>query len=167
MIFFLIFISVVIIQRLSELILSSNNENFLKSEGAIEYDKEGYKYIVALHVLFILSIFIEYFLLERKLNNFWIILIIIFLWTQLLRYWAMWSLGNRWCTKILVLQNSELIKSGPYKYLSHPNYLAVILEIAVIPLMFSCYYTALIFSMLNLLVLRRRIKFEERALNLT
>lgn len=161
--FFLIFILVVIIQRIIELNISQRNERYLRSINATEYDKDGYMYIVTLHVLFFISIFIEYFLLDRGLNKLWIILIVIFILTQFLRYWAITTLGYRWCTKIMVLKESELINTGPYKYLNHPNYVAVVIEIATIPLLFSCYYTALIFSMLNLLVLRRRIKIEEKA----
>nr|NIS07198.1 hypothetical protein [Candidatus Dadabacteria bacterium]NIV40871.1 hypothetical protein [Candidatus Dadabacteria bacterium]NIX14337.1 hypothetical protein [Candidatus Dadabacteria bacterium] len=74
--------------------------------------------------------------------------------------------GKRWCTKILVLKDTDLITSGPYKYFKHPNYIAVIIEFAVIPLLFSCYYTAILFSLLNLIVLRRRIRLEEDALNI-
>ena len=166
MTFFIIFITVVIVQRICELILSKRNENHLISKGAIEYDKEGYKYIVLMHNLFFISVIIEFVFLERQINEYWKILLIIFICTQLLRYCAIFSLGKRWNTKILVLPNSEPIRSGLYKHLKHPNYIAVVIEIAVIPLLFSCYYTAIAFSILNLIVLKRRIRIEEEALNI-
>ncbi len=166
MTFFIIFITVVIVQRISELILAKNNERYLKSNGAIEYDKRGYKYIVLMHNLFFISVIAEFVFLERQLNEYWQVLLIIFICTQLLRYWAIFTLGRRWNTKILVLPNSEPIRSGLYKHLKHPNYIAVIIEIAVIPLLFSCYYTAVVFSILNLIVLKRRIRIEEEALNI-
>ena len=166
MTFFIIFITVVIVQRISELILAKNNEKYLKSNGAIEYDKKGYKYIVLMHNLFFVSLIMEFFFLQRELNQYWQMLLIIFICTQLLRYWAIFTLGKRWNTKILVLPNTELIRSGVYKYLKHPNYIAVIIEIAVIPLLFSCYFTAIGFSILNLIVVRRRIQIEEEALNI-
>ncbi len=163
---FIIFLSIIIIQRISELILSKRNENYLISKGAIEYDKEGYKYIVLMHNLFFISVITEYVFLERQINEYWKILLIIFICTQLLRYWAIFTLGKRWNTKILVLPNTEPIRSGVYKYLKHPNYIAVIIEIAIIPLLFSCYYTAIVFSIINLIVLQRRIRIEEEALNI-
>ena len=166
MTFFIIFLSIVIIQRLSELIISKRNENYIKSQGAVEYDKDGYKYIVLMHNLFFISLVLDFIFLKRVLNQYWEVLLIIFISAQFLRYWAIFSLGNRWNTKIIVLQDADLVKTGPYKYLKHPNYIAVIIEIAVIPLLFSCYYTAIVFSILNLIVLRRRIRIEEEALNI-
>ena len=166
MTFFIIFITVVIVQRISELILAKKNERYLKSNGAIEYDKKGYKYIVLMHNLFFISVITEFVFLGRQLNEYWKVLLIIFICTQLLRYWAIFTLGKRWNTKILVLPNTEPIRSGVYKYLKHPNYIAVIIEIAVIPLLYSCYYTAVVFSILNLIVLKRRIRIEEEALNI-
>ncbi len=166
MTFFIIFLSIIIIQRISELILSKRNENYLRSRGAVEYDKKGYKYIVLMHNLFFISVITEFVFLERQLNEYWKVLLIIFICTQLLRYWALFSLGKRWNTKILVLPNTEPIRSGLYKHLKHPNYIAVIIEIGVIPLLFSCYYTAVVFSILNLIVLKRRIRIEEKVLNI-
>ena len=166
MTYFIIFISIVIVQRISELILSNKNENYLISQGAIEYDKKGYKYIVLMHNLFFISVITDFVFLGRQLNEYWKVLLIIFICTQLLRYCAIFSLGKRWNTKILVLPNTEPIRSGVYKYLKHPNYIAVIIEIAVIPLLLSCYYTAIVFSILNLIVLNRRIRIEEEALNI-
>jgi len=166
MTYFIIFISIVIVQRISELILSNKNENYLISQGAIEYDKKGYKYIVLMHNLFFISVITEFVFLQRQLNEYWKVLLIIFICTQLLRYWAIFTLGKRWNTKILVLPNTEPIRSGLYKHLKHPNYIAVIIEIGVIPLLFSCYYTAIVFSILNLIVLKRRIRIEEKALNI-
>jgi len=163
---FIIFLSIIIIQRISELILSKRNKNYLISKGAIEYDKEGYKYIVLMHNLFFISVITEFVFLERQINEYWKILLIIFICTQLLRYWAIFTLGKRWTTKILVLPNTESIRSGLYKHLKHPNYIAVIIEIAIIPLLFSCYYTAIVFSILNLIVLKRRIRIEEEVLNI-
>jgi methyltransferase len=84
---------------------------------------------------------------------------------QLLRYWAIRSLGKFWNTRILIVPGERLVTMGPYRYLKHPNYVSVIIEIAVIPLIFSCYITAAVFTVLNILALRRRIKIEESALS--
>jgi len=164
---FIIFILLLALQRILELRLAKKNEKIVRNEGAVEYDVNGYKYIVYMHIVFFISLLLEKFLLNRGFNNLSLAFFIIFILTQLLRYWAITSLGKYWNTKILVVPNANLIASGPYKYLKHPNYVAVIIEIAVIPLIFSCYITCIIFSTLNLLTLIRRIRIEENALNIT
>ncbi len=166
MTYFVAFYTFLIFQRISELFLAKKNEAASRKEGAVEYDKEGYKYIVLLHTGFIISFFAEKIFLGRELNSFSLVLFIIFIFTQILRYWALSSLGIYWNTKILVVPNLNLVRKGPYKYFKHPNYVAVITEIAVIPLIFSCYITAIVFTILNLITLRRRISIEEKALGI-
>lgn len=158
------FLLFVILQRIAELVLARRNEKILRSHGAIEFDKGGYIVIVAMHVLFFVSLISEKVFLDRTLNPWWIIFAILFVLAQILRYWAIWSLGVFWNTKVLVAPNHTLVTRGPYKSFSHPNYIAVITEIAVIPLIFSCYITAVLFSLINLALLRRRIRIEEYAL---
>jgi methyltransferase len=99
-------------------------------------------------------------------NQYSLELVFIFLFAQILRYWAIITLGIFWNTRIIVLKNSELIKKGPYKYIKHPNYLAVVLEFLTIPLIFSLYITSITFSLLNLIVLWRRVRIEESVLGL-
>ena len=164
---FIIFIFFLAIQRILELRLAKKNEKIVREEGAVEYDNEGYKYIVYMHICFFISLLLEKYLLSRGFNTLSLLFFIIFIITQLLRYWAITSLGKYWNTKILVVPNAELVERGPYKYLRHPNYIAVITEIAVIPLIFSCYITCIIFSILNFLTLLRRIRIEEGALNIS
>jgi len=163
---FIIFYILLVVQRLVELRLAKNNEQNVREKGAVEYDAKGYKYIVLLHTGFFISLLVEKIFLNREFNIFSIIFFIVFILTQLLRYWAISSLGKYWNTKILVVPDLNLITKGPYKYLRHPNYIAVIIEIAVIPLIFSCYITSVVFTLLNLIVLRRRIRIEEQALNI-
>jgi methyltransferase len=164
MIFFWIFFAFLISQRAFELILAKRNEQIVKSRGALEFDRDGYRYIVVMHVAFFISLVLENFLLQRELNRFWVLFLPIFLAAQILRYWAISSLGVYWNTKVLVVPGSELTTKGPYRYLKHPNYVAVVVEIAVIPLIFSCYFTSILFSIMNLILVRRRIGIEESAL---
>ena len=82
-----------------------------------------------------------------------------------LRYWAISSLGRRWNTRVVVLPGVPLEAAGPYRHLRHPNYLAVVIEIFALPLVHSAWLTAIVFSVLNLIVLRTRIAVEERALS--
>jgi methyltransferase len=162
--FFYILIGFVILQRLIELVIAKKNEKISLAKGGVEYDKKGYIVIVIMHILFFISLFAEKFYFERTLNKFWIIFLILFIAAQGLRYWALISLGSMWNTRIIIVPGSELVKHGPYKYFKHPNYMAVITELAVIPFMFSCFFTAIIFTSINLLLLKRRIEIEENAL---
>ncbi len=162
---FLLFLTFVILQRLSELMLAKRNEKTVRNEGAVEYDAGGYRVIVLMHTAFLVSFAAEYFLLGRSLSPYWLPLLCVFVAAQLLRYWAIRSLGKFWNTRILILPGERLVTKGPYKYLRHPNYVSVVIEIAVIPLIFSCYITAAVFTVLNLLALRRRIRIEESALS--
>ena len=164
MMLFYILTGFVIAQRLLELVIAKKNEKISLSKGGVEYDKGGYIVIVIMHILFFISLYTEFFYFERTLNKFWIIFLILFIAAQALRYWAIFTLGTMWNTRIIIVPGSELIKTGPYKYFKHPNYMAVITELAVIPFMFSCFFTAVIFSSVNLLLLKRRIEIEENAL---
>ena len=165
MLFYTLFI-IVILQRSAELVLAKRNEKILRRKGAVEYDHRGYTVIVIMHIVFLASFLSEYLLLSRKLNTLWFLFLMVFLSAQALRYWAIFSLGTRWNTKVLILPGTELVTRGPYKYMKHPNYLAVAAEIVFLPLIFSCYYTSVIFGALNFLALRRRIGVEERALGI-
>ena len=160
-----IILGILMVQRVSELLIARRNEIHMKANGAMEFDKIGYRVIVLMHIGFFISLVLEYILLYGKLNKFWIPLLILFILAQFLRYWAIGTLGRYWNTKILVIPQTMPINRGPYKYVKHPNYIVVITEIAVIPLIFSCYLTAVVFSILNILVLRRRVKIEEKALS--
>ncbi|MGQ0794364.1 MAG: isoprenylcysteine carboxyl methyltransferase family protein [Deltaproteobacteria bacterium] len=165
--YFWLFFLFLILQRVAELIYASRNERVVIGEGAVEYDSFGYKAIAAMHTAFFISLLAEKLVFDTALNRFWIPLVLIFAAAQPLRYWAIASLGVYWNTKVLVSPNHKIVAAGPYKYLRHPNYAAVITEIAVVPLIFSCYFTASVFSLANLILLRRRIKVEEEALGLT
>ena len=158
------FIIILALQRISELLIARRNEKKVLGEGAVEYDPLGYKVIVAMHVAFFLSFIAEYYILRRSLNTLWPLLLLVLLTAEALRYWAISSLGKYWNTKIVVIPGTSLVSKGPYKYIRHPNYLAVVIEIAIIPLIFSCYITSALFTLFNLIVLRRRIRIEESAL---
>ena len=83
---------------------------------------------------------------------------------QPLRYWAILSLGENWNTRILVVPGAKLVRRGPYRYLRHPNYIVVVVEILSFPLIFGAWITALVFSVLNAILLSARIRDENRAL---
>lgn len=158
-----VLIGVIICQRLVELYIAKRNEKWMKARGGIERGKKHYKWFIVLHVLFFLSIIAEVSAnpAPRQLNYF---LFIIFIATQMGRIWCIYTLGRFWNTKIIVLPRVSLIKKGPYKYMKHPNYLIVLIELFVIPLLLGAYFSAILFPMLHLGLLRLRVPQEDRAL---
>jgi len=161
--FFIVF-AIICLQRIVELRIAKVNEHYMKERGAIEFGQSHYPFIVLLHVSFLCSLFIEHYVKNASLSPLWILLLGFFLLLQIGRVWAIKSLGHFWNTKIIVLPDANIVKKGPYKWLPHPNYLIVALEIAVIPLIFQAYYTAIIFTILNLVMMLVRIPAEEAAL---
>jgi len=159
---FFVFISYVILLRIGELLLSKRNEKWLLQNGAIEYGKKHYPLIVTLHLLFFISLIIEY--LTRQTSSYSLLFIILYFLIIVFKAWVILSLGKFWNTKIYHISNLPLVKKGPYKYLKHPNYMIVIAEIAVIPLAFHLYFTAITFSILNAMMLFVRIKEEDKIL---
>ncbi|GAC1301373.1 MAG: alkylpyrone methyltransferase [Mucilaginibacter sp.] len=157
---FIIFISFFILQRLSELFIAKRNEKWLLRQGAVEYGKKHYPFMIAMHTLFIVSIITEY-LLRGQPPIDWLFLVI-FLIVLSFKFWALSSLGKYWNTKIYRVPGVYPVKKGPYKFLKHPNYMEVVCEIAVIPLVFHLYYTAIIFTILNAAMLTVRIREENR-----
>lgn len=158
--YFIIFISFLIIQRLSELYIARGNEKWLLEQGAIQYGQKHYPFIVAMHTLFIVSLIVEY-ILRGDAPISWIFLFI-FIAILLFKFWALSSLGKYWNTKIYRVPGVYPVKKGPYKFLRHPNYMEVVCEIAIIPLVFHLYYTAVIFTILNAIMLTVRITVENK-----
>lgn len=164
MIPFYIFTSIVIIQRLLEMVIARRNEKWMKAQGAIEFGRIHYQFLVMMHILFFLVFFFEKIAFSRELSPFWSLLGSLFIMAQLIRVWAISSLGRYWNTKIIVLPNVDVVRKGPYRYIKHPNYLVVFIELLVVPLMFGAYITAIMFTILNVMMLSIRIPAEEKAL---
>ena len=162
--FFVIIVSLIILQRLIELAIAKNNEKYMYSLGGYEVGAEHYKYIVILHTTFFISLISEVYFSQRSMPGWWKITFSIFVFAQVLRGWCLASLGRFWNTKIIVLPAAEVVRKGPYKLLRHPNYLVVITELLVLPLTFGAFYTAIIMSAVNALLLTIRIRTEEKAL---
>ena len=161
---FILFISFLIFLRIGELILSRRNEKWLLQNGAIEYGKAHYPFIVILHILFIISLIAEYDIMRPV--SYSLFFLVAYVLLILLKVWVISSLGKFWNTKIYRAPSFPLVKKGPYRYIKHPNYVIVIGEIAVIPLIFHLYYTAIIFTVLNLCMLSVRIKEENKVLKI-
>jgi methyltransferase len=158
--YFILFILFLVTQRLTELYISKRNAKWLLTQGAIEYGREHYPYIVALHTLFIVSLIAEYYLTGGQAISYTFLTLFILLLA--FKYWILSSLGTYWNTRIYRVPGAIAVKKGPYKLFKHPNYVDVICEIAIIPLVFHLYYTAIIFSVLNAVMLSVRIKVENK-----
>jgi len=157
-------VMLVALQRLAELVYSRRNERRLRARGAIERGSGHYPVIVAIHTLWLLSTLVEGLLRGPEIPVWWPLPLAAFLLVQPLRYWAIYALGMNWNTRVLVLPGSKLVRSGPYRYFPHPNYVVVFVEILTFPLIFGDWITAVVFSLLNAALLYVRIKTEDRAL---
>ncbi|MCR9141110.1 MAG: isoprenylcysteine carboxyl methyltransferase [bacterium] len=169
-IFFAI-VALMIVQRLLELRHSKKNEAAMIARGGREHSPGHFQFMKLVHTFWFVAMIAEVALLDRSLdsNLDWTIAIIALAATligQLLRYAAIRTLGPRWSVRIMTVPNSPAVSGGVYRYIRHPNYLGVILEIAAVPLIHGAYITAIVFTILNAMVLWIRIGAEERALNL-
>lgn len=149
----------VTLQRLAELLLARANTQRLLAMGAIEHGRSHYPLIVAIHASWLICL---WWLAPGRAIH-WPFLIL-FALLQLGRLWVIRTLGNRWTTRIIVLPGAPLISGGPFRFVTHPNYLVVIGEIAALPLVFGLWPLAVVFSLLNAAVLWIRIRAENRAL---
>ena len=156
----IVILALVTLQRLGELWLSNRNTRRLLVQGAHEVAPRHYPLIVAVHALWLASLW--WLAPGRPVDGFWLA---IFLLLQLTRIWVIATLGQRWTTRIIILPGAPLVRRGPYRFVNHPNYLVVIGEIAALPLVFGLWQVALIFSILNAAVLAIRIGEENRALH--
>lgn len=154
----LLFLGVLIAQRLGELVLAKANTARLRSRGAIEVGARHYPLIVVLHTAWIVTLVI--FGWDQPVHLGWLA---VFAALQVFRVWILASLGRRWTTRIIVLEE-PLVRTGPFRYLRHPNYALVVAEIAVAPLVLGLTWVAVIFSGLNGLILAWRIRVEDQAL---
>lgn len=148
-------------QRILELVWSRRNERRLRARGAVEHGRSQYPAMVLLHAAWLAGMAIEPVVAGRAPGHrVRRAALAALLAVQPLRYWAIASLGDRWTTRVLVPPDEPAIRSGPYRYLPHPNYVAVVVEIACAPLAVGAWRTALVGSVLDGIVLRRRIAVE-------
>ncbi len=145
--------------RLGELAWSARNTRRLKGRGAVEAGARHYPLFVILHGGWLLALLA--FIDSTTPANPWLVGLYGLL--QLARLWVIASLGERWTTRIIVLRGEPLVRRGPYRWVTHPNYLVVIAEIAVAPLVFGAWELAVVFSALNAALLTHRIRVESAA----
>ena len=151
----IVLLAAVTAERLGELWLARRNTEALLARGAFEAAPGHYPLIVLLHAAWLAGLWVLGW--DSPLDPFWLAL---FLLLQVARVWVLMTLGRRWTTRIIVLPGVNLVTSGPYRFVSHPNYLVVIGEIAVLPLCLGLPWFALVFSVANLAVLAIRVRAE-------
>ena len=147
------------LERLVELLHANRNTRRLLARGAREHAPGHYPLIVAVHALWLAALW--WLAPSQPVDGFWLALFVLI---ELMRAWVLITLGRRWTTRIIVLPGEPLVRSGPYRFVNHPNYWVVIGEIAVLPLVFGLWKVALIFTLLNAAALTIRIRAENRAL---
>ncbi len=152
-------LALVTLQRLGELLLAERNTRRLLAKGAHEVARGHYPYIVAVHAGWLAALW-----LLGPGPPIHVIPLVIYIALQIARVWVIATLGERWTTRIIILPGALLVRHGPYRWLDHPNYLIVIGEIAVLPLVFGLPVVAGFFSVLNAIVLWVRLREENEAL---
>ena len=162
---FTLLVALAALARGVEVLVAERHRRRLLARGAVETGAGHYPWMVALHAAWLAAAPAEVWLLDRPFLP-WLAfpMLALFLLATALRWWVIATLGERWTTRVLVLPGEPLVTGGPYRFLRHPNYLAVVLELATLPLVHTAWLTALLASLANAALLAVRISVEERAL---
>ena len=153
-------LGLVTLQRLGELLLAERNTRRLRARGAVEVGRGHYPFLVAVHIGWLIALW-----LLGPGPPIHVLPLVLYVALQAARVWVIATLGERWTTRIIVLPGAPLVRSGPYRWLDHPNYWIVAGEIAILPLVFDTPAVAVFFSILNAIVLWVRIREENKALS--
>jgi methyltransferase len=165
MTWFTVLIAVVGLERLAELVVSKRNAAWSFARGGVESGQRHYVVMVVLHSGLLIGALVEVWLRRPAFVPAlgWTMLALV-LAAQALRWWCITTLGHQWNTRVIVVPGLQPVTGGPYRHLSHPNYLAVVIEGVALPLVHSAWITALVFSVVNAALLTVRIRVENRAL---
>ena len=162
---YLLLIAAVAAERLAELVIAQRNLAWSRARGGVEFGAAHYPLMVVLHTGLLVGCVAEVAVLHRPFLPAlgWPMLAVV-LAAQGLRWWCITTLGHQWNTRVVVVPGAARITGGPYRLLPHPNYLAVIAEGVALPLVHTAWLTALVFTVLNAMLLRTRVGIENRAL---
>ncbi|MGX4736655.1 isoprenylcysteine carboxyl methyltransferase family protein [Kitasatospora griseola] len=167
MVAYTVLIALVAVERLAELLVARRNAAWSLARGGVEYGRGHYPPMVALHTGLLVGCLLEVRWAERPfLPDLGWPMLVLALAAQGLRWWCIGALGPRWNTRVIVVPGLPLVAGGPYRWLRHPNYLAVVVEGFALPLVHTAWVTALGFTVLNSLLLATRLRCEEAALTL-
>ncbi len=161
---FTAFVLAVGLERLAELVVSNGHAAWAMARGGREYGSGHYPAMVTLHTGLLVGAVVEVWALHRPFRWWgWVFAALVVL-TQALRWWCIRSLGPHWNTRVIVVPGMSIVRRGPYRWLSHPNYVVVVVEGIALPLVHGAWLTAAVFTVLNALLLRVRIRVEAAAL---
>jgi methyltransferase len=160
-----VFLAVVAAQRIGELVFSARNARRVRARGAREFGSSHFPFIVAVHTLFLVSLPTEVVFLGARPGRAWPLWLAVWLGAQALRYAAVRALGDRWNARIFVVPGEPPVRSGPYRFVRHPNYVAIVVELIAASMLFGAWRTAIVISLLNAVALRIRIRAENAALD--
>jgi methyltransferase len=165
MTWYLLLIGAVAVERLVEIVVAQRNRGMSKQRGGVEFGARHYPVMVVLHTGLLAGCLLEPVLLHRPFIPAlgWPMLLIAVA-AQALRWWCITTLSYQWNTRVIVIPGAERVTGGPYRFLPHPNYVAVIAEGIALPLVHTAWITALVFTILNAALLRTRIHVENAAL---
>lgn len=162
----LIVLALVTVQRLAELAWSRANAARMRAEGGIEVGQGHYWPLIGVHVAWLAGLWLAAVALvlsghSLPVEPIWLALYLVL---QVARAWVLATLGRRWTTRVIVLPGRALIRTGPYRWLNHPNYVVLSAEVAVLPLVFGLWMYAAAFTVLNAVVLAVRLRAENAAI---
>ena len=162
---FTLLVLAVAVERLVELVIARRNLRWAVERGGREFGHEHFRWMVLLHIGLLVGSLLEVWLLQPPWLPWlgWPMLALVLL-AQALRWWCIATLGRQWNTRVVVVPGLPLVNSGPYRWLRHPNYVAVVVEGFALPLVHTAWITAAVFSALNGVLLRTRIRTENHAL---
>ncbi|KMO82155.1 hypothetical protein BST22_17100 [Mycolicibacterium chubuense] len=163
MLAYTLLIAAVAAERIAELIVSQRNLRWSRERGGVEFGAGHYPVMVVLHTGLLVACLVEAAHREFLPALGWPMLAVV-LAAQALRWWCIATLGRQWNTRVVVVPGGGRVTGGPYRYLRHPNYVAVVVEGIALPLVHTAWITALVFTALNAALLRTRITVENRAL---
>jgi methyltransferase len=158
-------IAAVAVERAAELVVAKRNLDWSRQRGGVEFGARHYPVMVVVHTGLLAGCLVEAITMRRRfIRRLGLPMLVIVLAAQGLRWWCIATLGRQWNTRVIVVPGAQRITGGPYRFVPHPNYVAVVAEGAALPLVHTAWITALVFSVLNAALLRTRIKVENAAL---
>jgi methyltransferase len=163
--FFTVLVALVGLERLAELVVSKRNAAWSMAHGGHETGKGHYPVMVVLHTGLLVGALVEAYVRRPDVRlALAVVTTLLVLASQGLRWWCIATLGRRWNTRVIVVPGLAPVTSGPYRFLSHPNYVAVVVEGVALPLVHAAWVTALVFTVLNAALLTVRLRVENAAL---
>jgi len=162
---FVVVVVLVALERLAEMVVATRNAAWSFARGGVEYGRGHYPVMVALHTGLLVAMLVEAVVRRPDVPAWlaWSMLAVVLV-AQALRWWCIGTLGRRWNTRVIVVPGLPPVRSGPYRWISHPNYVAVVVEGVALPLVHGAWVTALAFTVANAVLLGVRIRTEDQAL---